>query len=273
VASGDRVVILLPSDLVPVADLIVNVCEYRGVPHIRAYPFATGITDWDRLIGAFRSFRPTVVFVAPGVAVQFTRLVKQRGHLAELRESVRSLMLLGEVSTGPMRARIGTWWDARCYDISYGSTETGTLAASCVDGSLHMLTAANYFELSTESGIEPVHGGVGLRLGSESIRPEPDGAGRAARRTADPPPRARQPGAALGRAERAVLGQRGRRVVLRHDQDRTARPAGVAYESHGTRPSSSKSRAGTTPADGIPASATSAQPPTRPSTTPLPGSR
>lgn len=156
IGTGDRVLILLPSDLVPVADLIVSVCEYRGVPHAKSYPFATGITDWDRLIGVVRTFRPTIVFAAPGVAIQFTRLAKQRGQLAELRESVRSLMMLGEVSTDPMRDRIGTWWDARCYDVSYGSTETGTLAASCVDGSLHMLTATNYFELRTEAGIEPL---------------------------------------------------------------------------------------------------------------------
>lgn len=156
VGPGDRVLVLLPSDLVPVADLVVGVCEYRGVPHARAYPFATGITDWDRLIGVFRSFRPTVLFVAPGVAVQLTRLAKQRGQLDDVRSSVRSLMLLGEVSTAPMRDRLGSWWNARCYDASYGSTETGTLATSCVEGSLHLLTAANYFELRTETTVTPL---------------------------------------------------------------------------------------------------------------------
>jgi phenylacetate-CoA ligase len=162
VGAGDRVLVLLPSDLVPVADLVVNVCEYRGVPHARAYPFATGITDWDRLIGVFRTFRPTVLFVAPGVAVQLTRLAKQRGLLTELGASCRSLMLLGEVSTPPMRARLGHWWGARCYDASYGSTETGTTAASCTDGSLHLLTAANHVELRTASGVEPLPDGAAV---------------------------------------------------------------------------------------------------------------
>ncbi len=171
IGPGDRVLILLPSDLVPVADLIVNVCEYRGVPHAKAYPFATGITDWDRLLGVFHAFRPTVVFAAPGVMLQFTRLVKQRGQLADVRDSVRSLMMLGEVSTVAMRDRIGSWWDARCYDISYGSTETGTLAASCVDGSLHMLSATNYFELRTESGIEPLPAGPRPRSGTLVVTP------------------------------------------------------------------------------------------------------
>ena len=61
-------------------------------------------------------------------------------------------MLLGEVSTPdarPARRVVG----CRCYDISYGSTETGTLAASCREGSLHLLTATNYFELGTDEGL------------------------------------------------------------------------------------------------------------------------
>ncbi|GAB3439745.1 phenylacetate--CoA ligase family protein [Actinophytocola sediminis] len=171
IGQDDRVLVMLPSDLVPVADLVVNVCEYLGVPHARAYPFATGIVDWDRLVGVLGSLRPTVVFIAPGVAVQFARLLKQRGLIARTRESVRALMMLGEVSTGPMRARIGQWWDASCFDISYGSTETGTLAASCVDGSLHMLTAANFFELRTDAGIEPVGGDDSPRTGTLVVSP------------------------------------------------------------------------------------------------------
>lgn len=171
IGQDDRVLIMLPSDLVPVADLVVNVSEYLRVPHAKAYPFSTGIVDWDRLIGVFRSLRPTMLFIAPGVAVQFARLLKQRGLIAEVRDSVRAVMVLGEVSTGPMRERIGQWWDATCFDISYGSTETGTLAASCVDGSLHMLTESNFFELRTDSGIEPVRSGDSPRSGTLVVSP------------------------------------------------------------------------------------------------------
>lgn len=167
----DRVAVLLPSDIVPVADLIVSVCEYRAIPHVRAYPFATGITDWDRVIEVFRAFRPTVVFVAPGVAVQFTRLLKQRQLLAEVTGSVRSIMLLGEVSTRAMRARLGAWWGARAYDASYGSTETGTLAASCVHDTQHLLTGTNHFELGTERGVAPLPTHGEARSGTLVVTP------------------------------------------------------------------------------------------------------
>ncbi|MBZ4322016.1 phenylacetate--CoA ligase family protein [Streptomyces sp. SCA2-4] len=163
-AEGARAVVLLPSDIVPVADLVVGVCEYLDVPHIRAYPFATGISDWGRLAAVWRTFRPTVVFAAPGVALQFTRLLAQRGELAETGASVERLMLLGEVNTAPYRRRLGEWWNAEAHDASYGSTETGTLAASCREGRQHLLPAATYFELDAGDGAVPLTGAGDGRL-------------------------------------------------------------------------------------------------------------
>ena len=154
----DRVAILLPSDLVPVGDLVVGVCEYLGVSHVRAYPFTTGIADWDRIAEMWRTFRPTVVFVAPGVAMHMTRLAKSRGELADLRSSTRVLMLLGEVSTEPFRDRLGQWWGGEVHDASYGSTETGTLAATCARSRLHLLPSAAYFELSDGTSTTPARG-------------------------------------------------------------------------------------------------------------------
>lgn len=169
--SDERVVILLPSDIVPVADLVAGVCEYLDHAHIRAYPFATGISDWDRLESMWRTYRPTTVFVAPGVALQFTRLLAQRGQLDELNSSVERLMLLGEVNTAPFRARLGRWWNADVHDASYGSTETGTLAAACTHGRQHLLPAATYFELATPDGVVPLHDRGGHERGRLVVTP------------------------------------------------------------------------------------------------------
>jgi len=163
-SEDDRVLSLLPSDVVPVGDLIAQVCEYLGLVHTRAYPFATGICDWDRLTGIWRTLRPTTVFVAPGVAQQLTRLLKRRGDLDELSASVSRIMLLGEVNTEPFRLRLGSWWGASVYDASYGSTETGTLATSCRAGRHHLMPATNYFELATDAGVVPLRAGVRGRL-------------------------------------------------------------------------------------------------------------
>ncbi|WP_431776784.1 phenylacetate--CoA ligase family protein [Streptomyces cucumeris] len=164
-SGGDhRALILLPSDIVPVADLMVGVCEFLGIPHAKAYPYTTGISDWDRIVGLWEVFRPTVLFVAPGVLLEFSQVLKRRGLLDRMRESVRLLMLLGEVSTPELREMAGQWWNARAYDASYGSTESGTLAACCDQDRLHLLRRANYFEIGNENGIEPAEAGRAGRL-------------------------------------------------------------------------------------------------------------
>ncbi|WP_405621705.1 phenylacetate--CoA ligase family protein [Streptomyces sp. NBC_00076] len=162
--SGHRALILLPSDIVPVADLMVGVCEFLGIPHVKAYPYTTGISDWDRIVGLWEVFRPTVLFVAPGVLLEFSQIVKRRGLLDRLSESVELLMLLGEVSTPELRTMAGHWWNALAYDASYGSTESGTLAACCAHDRLHLLRGANYFEIADEDGITPAEAGREGRL-------------------------------------------------------------------------------------------------------------
>ncbi|HYN95751.1 MAG TPA: hypothetical protein VES42_18050 [Pilimelia sp.] len=158
---GERVLNMLPSDVVPVGDLVAQVCDYLDVTHTRAYPFVTGILDWDRFAELWRTVAPTTVFVAPGVALQWTRLAKQRRLLAALSAPVRRLMLLGEVNTAPVRARLGAWWGATALDGSYGSTETGTLAAACAAGNQHLLVSSAYCELATERGLVPAVEGTG----------------------------------------------------------------------------------------------------------------
>ncbi|WP_326783437.1 phenylacetate--CoA ligase family protein [Streptomyces sp. NBC_00151] len=144
---GDRVAALLPSDVAPVCDLVSGVAEYLGCTMLRAYPFTQGICDWDRLESLFSTYRPRHVFAAPGVILQWTRLLKRRGKLDAVRESVESLMLLGEVSSRSLRARLAETWDARVIDVSYGSTETGTIAAGCEQDRLHLLLQSHLVEV------------------------------------------------------------------------------------------------------------------------------
>jgi len=160
---GTRVANLMPSDIVPVGDLIANVCEYLDVSHVRLYPFTTGITDWERVCKTFDTYKPTVLFIAPGVLVQLTRYLKQRELLQTFAGSVRAIMLLGEVNTQPLRERLARWWQCEVFDASYGSTETGTLAAVGEDLHMRLATATNYFELLLPDGrlVTPAEGLTG----------------------------------------------------------------------------------------------------------------
>ncbi|MGC9665122.1 hypothetical protein ACNTMW_01040 [Planosporangium sp. 12N6] len=165
-ALGDepsRVAALLPSDVVPVCDFVAATCEYLGHALLRCYPFSLGICDWDRLEALFAGYRPERVFAAPGVLAQWTRILKSRGTLAETRASVRTVLLLGEVSLPGQRRRLARDWGADVLDASYGSTETGTIAATCDRGSLHLLPHGHLLELRGADGaVRPLApGGAG----------------------------------------------------------------------------------------------------------------
>jgi phenylacetate-CoA ligase len=162
--SGDRVASLVPSDVAPVGDLVSAVAENLGCSLLRCYPFAQGMCDWDRLEQLFLRYRPEHVFVAPGVLSQWTRILKQRGSLAQISDSVRSLMLLGEVSTRPLRARLGAAWGAAAVDVSYGSTETGTIGASCEYDRMHLLLAGHIVELRDGRTVKPISPGASGEL-------------------------------------------------------------------------------------------------------------
>jgi phenylacetate-CoA ligase len=156
---GDQpspVAALLPSDVVPVADFVASTCEHLGHPVLRCYPFSLGICDWDRLESLFTGYRPERVFAAPGALAQWTRILKARGRLAEIRASVRTVLLLGEVSLPGQRRRLASDWAADVLDASYGSTETGTIAATCERGGMHLLPHSHILELrDTAGGVGP----------------------------------------------------------------------------------------------------------------------
>lgn len=161
---GDRVASLLPSDVAPVGDLAAGVTEYLGCTLLRCYPFSQGMCDWDRLENLFTGYRPERVFAAPGVVLQWTRILKERRQLKTVRESVGTILLLGEVSTRPLRARLAREWDADVIDASYGSTETGTIAAACEHDRLHVLLQGQLPEVIVGDEPRPLAPGMSGEL-------------------------------------------------------------------------------------------------------------
>ena len=158
-AAPRRVAALLPSDVVPVGDFVAAVCEYLGHSVLRSYPFTTGICDFDRLEQLTAGYRPQVLFAAPGVLTQWTRVLKGRGSLTSARASVGTVMLLGEVSLPAQRDKLAADWGAAVLDASYGSTETGTIAAACGHGRSHLLMHGHILELRDGSKVLPAEPG------------------------------------------------------------------------------------------------------------------
>lgn len=158
--APSRVASLLPSDVVPVGDFVAGACEFLGHQMLRAYPFSTGMCDWDRLAALFGAYRPERMFAAPGVLAQWTRILKTRGTLAEVRASVATVLLLGEVSLPAQRRKLAIDWQAEVVDASYGSTETGTIAAACERGGMHLLSHGHVVELRRGDEVAPATPGA-----------------------------------------------------------------------------------------------------------------
>jgi phenylacetate-CoA ligase len=159
VLAEEPAAVLLPSDVAPVGDTVTAACEYLGAPVVRCYPYAVGICDFDREQEIFRRLRPRTVFSAPGLLMELMRALKRRRTFADAAASVSRVMLLGEVATPSLQRLIAREWDAEVFDASYGSTETGTVAAACPANRLHLLASAFVAEVGGD-GLAPAQPGA-----------------------------------------------------------------------------------------------------------------
>jgi phenylacetate-CoA ligase len=96
--------------------------------------------------------------------MQWTRILKRRGSLPRIRASVATILLLGEVCLPGQRHKLALDWAADVFDASYGSTETGTIAATCERGGLHLLLTGHIVELRHGESIAPPAPGMAGEL-------------------------------------------------------------------------------------------------------------
>jgi phenylacetate-CoA ligase len=68
------------------------------------------------------------------------------------------------VSLAAQRRKLGLDWGADVLDASYGSTETGTIAATCEHGRLHLLQHGHLLEVRDGDTVRPLEPGVSGEL-------------------------------------------------------------------------------------------------------------
>lgn len=149
IGPNDRCLILLPSDIAPIGDMMAGVTELTGACVTRCFPFTQGIVTWDRIEALCARFQPTVLFASPGTLLQMMRVFKNRGTFRSLAASVTCIMLAGEVVCKALRRMLSREWRAEVHIASYGSTETGTIAATGADTTLRLLEYAAICEIDT----------------------------------------------------------------------------------------------------------------------------
>jgi len=156
--------ILLPSDVAPIGDFMAGVSELAGACVARCFPFTQGIVTWDRIEALCSRYQPTVLFASPGTLIQMMRVFKNRGTFRSCAASVARIMLAGEVVCKALQSMLGREWGACVHVASYGSTETGTIAATGADKTLRLLEYAAICEINTPSKVKPAEPGDCGRL-------------------------------------------------------------------------------------------------------------
>ncbi|MEU0007155.1 hypothetical protein ABZ079_23465 [Streptomyces sp. NPDC006314] len=141
----DKAILMVPSDIAPVADAMVYGLEAMEVFSVRAFPFTRGVSGWDQIVRICGQTGITTVLTTPGLCLHLYSELKNRG--LEPRDfGIGKILLLGELLTEPMRGMLERLWGAEVYINSYGSSELGTCCTSCPEKRMHLLEHMYHFE-------------------------------------------------------------------------------------------------------------------------------
>ncbi|MGE5423531.1 MAG: phenylacetate--CoA ligase family protein [Ignavibacteriales bacterium] len=172
-ARKDIVMLMLPSDIAPVADAMVYALEAMDILTIRAFPFAGNVCGWDQVSRIVQSLRVNVLFSTPGLILYFYRELKKRG-IEPSEQGIHKILLVGELVTEPMRKMLERAWRAEVYINSYGSSELGTCSTSCPEKRLHLLDHKYHFEIrnpETQEKTEKLDGELVVTTLTADARP------------------------------------------------------------------------------------------------------
>ena len=153
--TADSALILINGPFAPAGYQFEKVMEYLGVLSVRLWvDNVTG--DYTRILRLLRELSINTYVGSPSRLLEMLHFAYQHG---EPLPRFRQLLLLAE-QTGPSLLRhLERLTGAKAFVGSFGSSETGTTAATCEQGGLHLQVQSYLFELADAQGIRPVRGG------------------------------------------------------------------------------------------------------------------
>lgn len=151
----DSALILINGPFAPAGYQFERVMEYLGVLSLRLWvDNVTG--DYTRILRLLRELSISTYVGAPSRLLEMLHFAYRNG---EPVPRFRRLLLMAE-QTGPSLLRhLERLSGARAFVGTFGSSETGTTAVTCEEGSLHLQVQSYLFELADDRGIRPVTGG------------------------------------------------------------------------------------------------------------------
>ncbi|GAA2785262.1 phenylacetate--CoA ligase family protein [Crossiella cryophila] len=146
---SDSALILINGPFAPAGYQFEKVLEYLGLLSVRLWvDNVTG--DYTRILRLLRELSISTYVGSPSRLLEMLHFAYRHD---EPLPRFRKLMLLAE-QTGPALLRhLERLTGARAFVGSFGSSETGTTAATCEHGSLHLQTQSYLFELADARGI------------------------------------------------------------------------------------------------------------------------
>ncbi|UMP07001.1 phenylacetate--CoA ligase family protein [Amycolatopsis sp. EV170708-02-1] len=148
----DSALVLINGPFAPAGYQFEKVMEYLGVLSLRLWvDNVTG--DYTRILRLVRELSISTYVGAPSRLLEMLHFAYRTG---EPVPRFRQLLLMAE-QTGPSLLRhLERLTGARAFVGTFGSSETGTTAVTCEEGSLHLQVQSYLFELADAQGIRRV---------------------------------------------------------------------------------------------------------------------
>jgi phenylacetate-CoA ligase len=151
----DSALILINGPFAPAGYQFEKVMEYLGLLSVRLWvDNVTG--DYTRILRLLRELSISTYVGSPSRLLEMLHFAYQHG---EPLPRFRQLMLLAEQAGPSLLRHLERLTGAKAFVGSFGSSETGTTAATCEYGRLHLQVQSYLFELADSRGIRLVGSG------------------------------------------------------------------------------------------------------------------
>lgn len=154
-APDDSVLILINGPFAPAGYQFEKVMEYLGLLSVRLWvDNVTG--DYTRILRLLRELSISTYVGSPSRLLEMLHFAYGHG---EPLPRFRQLLLLAEQAGPSLLRHLERLTGAKAFVGSFGSSETGTTAATCEYGQLHLQVQSYLFELADSQGIRLVGNG------------------------------------------------------------------------------------------------------------------
>lgn len=127
--------VLCPNELTAACKTYTDVCRDLGMLVIDAWPGNPKI-GWKACIDVLKDLDVNIIIASSGFFPSLAKAARKCGYDPRTDFGIKVILSLGEVLSEPMKANIGSLWNAEVYDFVYGSQESFIMAAADQAGNL-----------------------------------------------------------------------------------------------------------------------------------------